>query len=150
MNWVEQPPNLLNVALTRARDALFVVANFEYLSQQRGLLRELSVYVKEVDALRRSHPAELALFSWMMMEGWMPDVHQNIGRDAVSFVLAGRPGVRVAVVVRRLSHAEEARTEGERAREANLEAAGYRVVEVIARDAIETPAAVLQRIRSAM
>lgn len=150
VNWVEQPPNLLNVALTRARDTLFVVGNLDYLEKQRGLLRELSLYLKEVEALRGSHPAELALFSWMMMEGWMPAVHQAVGYDVASFVLAGRPGVRVAVVVRPLSYAEAVRTDAEKAREANLQAAGYYVVEVIARDALETPAAVLQRIRDAM
>ena len=150
INWVEQPPNLLNVALTRARDALYVVGNLDFMAEQTGLLRELAKYVREVEALRAGHPAELALFSWMMMEGWTPTVHPEIGKDKVSFVLDGRPGVRVAVVVRALAFAESLKTEVERARDANLEAAGYRVVELIARDALETPAAVMQRIRNAM
>jgi superfamily I DNA and/or RNA helicase len=146
-NWVEQPPNLLNVALTRAKDVLYVVANFAYCAAQSGMLRDLALYLRDVDALRNSHRAELALFNWMVMEGWAPGVHANIGSERVSFTLAEAFEHRVAVIVRALTYVESPRTETERARDATLAAAGYRVVEAVARDVLETPTAVIHRIR---
>lgn len=148
--WVEQPPNLLNVALTRAKDGLIVVADFEYCEQQSGLLRDLSLYLHDVDILRESHAEELALFNWMTMEGWVPRVHPKIGSEIPTFVLAEPQRHRVAVVLRPLTTLENPRTEDERARELGLAAAGYRVLECTARDVRETPTAVLRKIREQM
>jgi hypothetical protein len=148
INWVQQPPNLLNVALTRARDVLLVVGDIDFLHQQRGLLGDLATYLKEVNAVRGSHPAELVLYSWMMLEGWTPKVHTIVGQYQVSFTLADASGVQVALVVRPLSYAEMPRSSVDQAREVSLLAAGYRYAEILAQDVIDTPSAVIERIRS--
>lgn len=149
-NWVQSPANLLNVALTRARDQLFVVANFDYCAAQVGLLSDLSRYLDDVERLRASDRAELALFNWMTMEGWVPAVHDSISQHQVTFIVKNSITQRAAVVVRKMSHTESPRSSAEQARDAVLEAAGYRVVEVVARDVLETPTSVMHRIRSAL
>ena len=55
--WVESPPNLVNVALTRAREALFVVADFDYCLQQEGIIRKLALYCRDIQLLRDTSPA---------------------------------------------------------------------------------------------
>ena len=146
--WVTEPPNLLNVALTRAKDFLYVVGNMHFATKQPGILNDLASYLRDVDTLRENHKGELALFSWMMMEGWTPVVHPDIANTCVSFALDEPLGRRVAVVVRTLTHIESPRTPGESARDTGLEAAGYRVVEVSSREVLETPTVVMHKIRT--
>lgn len=148
--WVEQPPNLLNVALTRAKDGLIVVANLDYCRKQSGLLGDLAAYLDDVDVLRNGIIEELSLFNWMTMEGWVPRVHPKVGNETPTFVLAEPQAHRLAVIVRALTELEQPRDERERARALTLAGAGYRVLEFTARDVRETPTAVLKRIRERM
>lgn len=148
--WVEDPVNLINVALTRAKNVLYVVANFEALAKSPGILCDLARYVDDVNVLRESSAAELALFTWMSMEGWMPAVHPTVQNHATTFTLAEPFRRRVAVIVRPLTFLEQPGTPQERERRTALEAAGYRVVETIGRDVLQTPTTVVHRIRSAM
>lgn len=144
--WVESPPNLVNVALTRAREALFVVADFDYCMQQEGILKNLAIYCKEVQLLRDTSPAELELFSWLTLEGLTPAVHPRVGDHEVDFELRAASGVRVAIEVDGAEHHEghEAR---DNAIDAYLEGRGYRVLRVPARAVFETPNEVVHRVR---
>ena len=136
--WVESPPNLINVALTRAREALFVVADFDYCAQQEGVLRKLAAYCRDVQLLRETSPAELELFSWMIVQGWNPKVHPLIGDVEADFELQCENGRRLAIEIDGDAYHSN-RREADKARDAFLQAQGYVVLRVSARQVLETP-----------
>ena len=144
--WVESPPNLVNVALTRAKYVLHVVADIEFCKQQDGVLRSLAMYVDDIDTLRKTSPAELELFSWMMVENLQPKVHPRIGDVEVDFALTTPSGEQVAIEVDGDKHHEH-RPTMDSARDAMLQSHGYRVLRVPAREVFETPYNVLEQIR---
>jgi very-short-patch-repair endonuclease len=147
--WVESPPNLVNVALTRARDALFVVADFDALAAQKGVLGKLARYCKDIQTLRDSSPAELALFSWMTLEGWAPSVHPIIGDHEADFVLKDDSrGTRLAIEVDGAQHRNS--PEADAAIDAYLEGKGYQVLRLPARLVLESPHDVIHQIRQAL
>ena len=129
--WVENPPNLVNVALTRARNALYVVADFDAHAMQTGILAKLSKYCRDVQTLRDTSPAELALFSWMTVEGWSPLVHPRIGDHEADFVLKSELGTRIAIEVDGEQHAST--TAKDAAIDAYLEGQGFQVCRMTAR-----------------
>ena len=142
--WVESPPNLINVAITRAREALFVVADFDHCLQQAGLLRKLVLYCREVQLLRDTSQAELDLFSWMMVKGWEPKVHPQIGDIEVDFVLESAVGKRLAIEVDGGQHRNT--EQQDKARDAYLLGRTYGVLRFPAREVLETPFEVIHRI----
>jgi very-short-patch-repair endonuclease len=147
--WVESPPNLVNVALTRAREALYVVADFDYCARQTGVLKQLALYCADIQTLRDTSPAELALYSWLTVEGLVPMVHPRIGDHELDFELRGENGVRVAIEVDgRASH--ENQTQADAAIDAYLAGRGYRVLRVTARDVLESPNEVVFRVQEAL
>lgn len=149
--WVESPPNLVNVALTRARQALFVVADFDYCLQQdgSGVLRKLADYCNDIQTLRDTSPAELELFSWMIVEGWSPEIHPRLGDVEVDFTLRSPSGLGLAIEVDGAEfHAGQATTD--RSRDAFLQAQGWRVLRIPARAVLETPHNVIERIKEAL
>lgn len=144
--WVESPPNLVNVALTRAREALFVVADFDYCLQQEGILKKLAEYCKEVQVLRDTSPAELEFYSWMIVEGFTPMVHPRVGDHEVDFELRAGNGIRLAVEVDGRAHHEDWK-QRDAAFDAYLEGRGYRILRVPARAVLETPHEVVHKVR---
>jgi very-short-patch-repair endonuclease len=142
--WVEMPPNLINVAITRAREALFVVGDFDYCLQQEGILRKLALYCRDVQMLRDTSPAELELFSWMMVKGWEAQVHPRVGDIEVDFVLKSTVGARLAIEVDGGEHRKA--TEKDKARDAYLLGQGFSVLRVAAREVMETPFDVIHQI----
>ena len=149
--WVESPPNLINVALTRARQALFVVADFDYCLQQEpsGILRKLAEYCNDIQVLRDTSPAELELFSWMIVEGWTPDIHPRLGDIEVDFTLTSKSGVRLALEVDGAEHHYE-REATDRSRDSFLQAQRWRVLRIPARAIFETPHNVIQMIKDSL
>lgn len=100
--------NRINVALTRARDLLVVVADYDACRIQDKILSKLIDYVETVSNLRDTSMEELELYSLMLMEGGdlkisssnLPKIHQRIGAIEVDFVLRNpEKGVRVVVEV---------------------------------------------------
>ena len=142
--WVESPPNLINVALTRAREALFVVGDLDYCMQQDGILRQLAMYCDDIETMRETSEAELELFSWMTVKGWVPDVHPNIGDIEVDFALRSDSGVRLIVEVDGMQH--EGTIEQDKARDAFLQGQGFIVFRVTAREVLQTPFEVIHKI----
>jgi very-short-patch-repair endonuclease len=147
--WVESPPNLVNVALTRAREALFVVADFDYCLQQEGILRKLALYCRDIQLLRDTSPAEVELFSWMIVQGWTPKVHPRIGDIEADFELVAESGQKIAIEVDGAVH-HDGRKEADKARDAFLNAQGYRILRFPARAVLETPFEVVSVIGKAL
>jgi len=149
--WVESPPNLINVALTRARQALFVVADFDYCLQQEpsGILRKLADYCNDVQTLRDTSPAELELYSWMIIEGWTPEIHPRIGDVEVDFSLISKGGIRLAIEVDGAEFHDD-RKAVDRSRDSFLQAQGWKVLRVPARAINETPHNVIEKIKGAL
>ncbi|MCP4200949.1 MAG: DUF559 domain-containing protein [bacterium] len=145
--WVESPRNLINVAVTRAREALFFVADYAACRRQPGILGELTRYAEDVTTLRETSPAELDLFSWMAVQGWSPEVHKVIGDIEVDFVLLNA-GARLAVEVDGDQH--DTTKAQDAARDAFLQARGYNVLRFPARAVRETPASVIREIATAL
>ena len=141
--WVEKPQNLINVAVTRARDAFFLVADFDACRQQEGILGQLTAYVEKVELLRQTSEAELQLFTEHVTNGFSPEAHERVGDIEVDFLLE-REGKRLVVEVDGSQH-EQTRTT-DRGRDAFLISQGYDVLRVSARDVLETPALVLRQI----
>ena len=158
--WVEDPTNLINVALTRAREALFVVGDLEFCRQQPGILGKLVKYVETISDLRKTSPYELELFSLMVVEGWDPQVHVMLGDIEVDFVLTNPDrGIRLVVevdgetVIKPDGEVIETHTEGshkDKSRDAPLEGNGYKVLRVQTRSIRETPRKVLRKIAEAL
>lgn len=148
--WASQPPNLINVSLTRAREALVVIGDIDFCATQPGILSELAKYCRDIQLLQETSPAELELFSWMALRGFDPYIHQQIGDIEVDFVLENpNTGLRVAVEVDgREFHANHEAED--RARDAFLRGKGYRVLRLPASDVFRTPADVIHRIEKAL
>lgn len=147
--WVGTPPNLVNVALTRAREALIVVANLDYCAGIPGILSDLAQYCRQIDLLREESPAELELFSWLILRGLTPEVHPVIGDVEVDFLLRTKTGIKVVVEVDGRAYHKD-RPAQDRARDAFLQGQGFTVLRVPAREINETPFDVLHRIESAL
>jgi very-short-patch-repair endonuclease len=144
--WVGSPPNLINVAVTRARDALFVVADLGYCQKQDGILGELVRYCGDVEALRKSSLAELELFSWMISRGWEPTVHPQIGKVRVSFSLRSKSGQRLAIDVERSDGSAIAGGMNADAREAHVLGHGHELFRVSAQEVLQTPYEVVHQL----
>jgi hypothetical protein len=141
--WVENPKNLINVAVTRARLALFVVADFDICRIQAGILGDLAKYVDTVEKLLKTSKDELELFSLMVVQGWNPRVH-HVERDIeIDFVLT-HEGKRLAIEVDGPQH--ENTTEQDNARDTFLRGMGYDVLRIPGRAVRETPSLVIKQI----
>ena len=148
--WVENPKNLINVAVTRARKALFVVADFalcKRLGASDGILGKLITYVETCNTLRETSAEELELFSWMMVQGWSDVdivVHHKERDIEVDFVLSYQ-GRRLAVEVDGSQH--EQTVTGDASRDTFLRGQGYfDVLRIPAREVRETPSSVIRKI----
>lgn len=143
--WVEEPKNLINVAITRARQSLFVVADFAQCRAQPGILGNLIKYVETVELLRKTSLEELDLFSWMTVQGWNPQIqaHKKLSGIEVDFIMTNN-GRTLAIEVDGRQH--ESSTAADSARDAMLVGKGYEVLRVPAREIREMPARVIQTI----
>lgn len=141
--WVEEPRNLINVAITRARQGLFVVADFAQCRPQPGILGSLIKYVETVELLRQTSLEELDLFSWMSVQGWNPQVHKHEHGIEVDFTLSNQ-GRTLAIEVDGRQH--EGSTAEDSARDAMLVGLGYEVLRIPAREVREMPARAIQMI----
>lgn len=135
VHWIEEPRNLVNVAVTRARESMVLVGNSEFLRERTGILGKLSSYIHQVDELRTKGVEELALYSWMVLSGWNPEVLKMVGDDEVTFLLK-QSGVALAMLV----------GEGDAGLEERLAGRGCKPLLIDRRAIRETPALVLKSI----
>ena len=90
--------------------------------------------------------AELQLYSWLLLEGWQPEIHPTIRGDEVDFIIRGNGGRQVAIEVDGKKEHERT-TEQDKVRDAKLLSAGYRVVRRPPRDVRESPHEFISHIR---
>lgn len=146
--WVENPRNLINVAVTRAREGFYLVADFYACRKQAGILGELTRYVEQVSELRKTSLYELDLYSWMVVSGLNPEVHCRIADIEVDFVLSNQAnGIKLAIEVDGSQHNGSKAQDS--ARDAFLVSRGYDVLRFSTRDVSETPAKVISEIEKA-
>ena len=151
VNWKgEEEPNLINVAITRARDALFIVGDFDYLSSQRNILGRLAKYAKTITLLRDStredySPCELAMFTLMCAEGWQPKIQIKIGDIWVDFILKTQNGANLVIETDGREHHENAAQE-DALRDNFLKGQGYLVIRIHCKDVFEKPTDTIARI----
>ena len=146
-NWVENPQNLINVAVTRAREALYVVSDFEVCRRQPGILGSLIKYTEKIELLRKTSPFELQLFGLMMLQGWEIEVHPNIKDIEVDFIVT-HLGRRVVVEVDGRQH--EKQKVMDQNRDAMLAGNGYDVIRIPTREIADTPFETIERIRESL
>ena len=144
VNWVENPQNLINVAVTRAREALYVVSDFEVCRRQPGILGSLIKYTDKIELLRKTSPFELQLFGFMMLQGWEIEVHPQIKDIEVDFIVANL-GRKVVVEVDGRQH--ENQKVMDQNRDAMLAGNGFDVVRIPTREIADTPFETIERIR---
>ncbi|MCA1789948.1 MAG: DUF559 domain-containing protein, partial [Thioalkalivibrio sp.] len=135
--WIDFPPNRLHLALTRARRALFLVADIDHCLEEDGMLREVVRHGRDMQRLRESGRASLELFTWMLLQGWAPRVRPRIGDLEVDFVWEPVPGQYLAIEV----DGSESRFDRERdkAREAYLYWMGYERVRIEGQAVLDDP-----------
>ncbi|MCY3825870.1 MAG: AAA domain-containing protein [Candidatus Dadabacteria bacterium] len=139
VQWVGNP-NMINVAVTRAREGFFFVADFGVCRRQRGVLGHLTRYVEDVENLRKTSAEELELFSWMVMQGWDPEVHPKIRDIEVDFVLK-KAGRKIVVEVDGEQH--KRRRVEDKSRDVFLNSRGYEVYRFPTREVREAPASII-------
>ncbi|MDA3937815.1 MAG: AAA domain-containing protein [Spirochaetia bacterium] len=142
IRWVQKPKNLINVAVTRAREALFIVSDFNICRRQNGILGNLIHFTEGVDHLRSIGVAHLNLFSWMVLQGWAPEINRQINEYTAPFVIEEDGSKLVIEISLDIEKADDKSD----SKEALLAAHGYDLVVLSERVVIETPALALKRI----
>jgi hypothetical protein len=144
--WVAVPPNQINVALTRAKDALHVVSDFGYCrTNAPGILKALARYCEEVHDLRLESAAELELFHWMLIEGWQVQSHPKLGGERLSFSLTGSLGKKVGVLL-----VEEHDDDRIHSVSTTMLGHGHTPVVMTEQEVFETPHECVAKVRSAL
>lgn len=139
--------NLVNVAVTRAREVLVVATDTNFCKAQDGIIKKLVTYCEEVEGVRAASAAELALFTRLTMEDIDFRTHFVVADVEVDFVIKGRVRNLVVEVDGRQHAGSQAADD---AKKAMLVANGYQVLNFSGREVIETPDYVIGEIRLAV
>jgi len=145
INWVEKPHNLINVAVTRARDALYVIGDFDFCKQRKGILGKLMRYVENIEKVRKSSVAELSLYTHLGLEGLNPLVHPVICDAEVDFIIEYE-GIKLVIEVDGKQHEKQKFLD--ESRDAMIRSKGYEVLRIKARDVLEIPNVVIEKIKN--
>lgn len=151
LSFIENPENLINVAATRAREGLFLVANYDLLKNRNTILGELIRYSEKINELRKPanqyNPSneELILFSLMVIQGWDISVHQYIQEIGieVDFIIFNGSN-KTVIEVDGLQHIYQ--IEEDNLRDNLLKASGYNVYRVPARKVMDSPSLIINEI----
>ena len=143
--WVENPQNLINVAITRAREALYVVSDYEVCKRQPGILGSLIKYTEKIELLRKTSLFELQLFGLMVLQGWDIEIHPIVRDIEVDFIVS-HLGSKIVVEVDGSQH--ERQKVMDQNRDALLASNGYDVVRIPTREIADTPFEIIEKIRT--
>ena len=146
IRWVEEPHNRINVAITRARHALYVIGDIKYCKKNcKGILLKFAKYCSNIQTLRGSNsPGELELHKLLILRGYNPDIHPLIKDMEVDFLLKDANGIKLVIEVDGSQHKDQINKDAER--DAVLEAAGYKVHRIESRDVMDRPIDVIKSI----
>ncbi len=140
-------PNLVNVALTRARKRLVVVGDFEACLASRTVLADLAKYIEGMEKGRFRSPCELELYEALVAAG-VP-VRVGVEVDGSLLDLAVELGDRrIDVEVDGAAYHRDARADA--LRDQRLEAAGWKVLRFAAREVRADARACAQRVVEAL
>lgn len=149
---------LLNVAVTRARAALYVVGDAESCLASGGALKELADYARQLADRKTGRPtprseAETAfahILDYLGFE-YREEVplyrHKDQAPYRLDFVYVSPSGVRYDLEVDGATHSENDRFQEDAIRDKIAEAAGYTVMRIPALDVMKKTNAVTDRLR---
>lgn len=153
-DWVGAEPNLINVAVTRARDAFFFVGNLSFCASlpqepRPSYIGLLARYCDQIQKMRDGgSPIEVELYGWMMMRDWGHEVkvHHTIpGIDQELDFFIHRNGRSVSIEVDG-QQAHQNRQGTDAARDAVLRANGITPLRYTASQIHKMPFNVIKRI----
>lgn len=149
--WVARTKQLLNVAITRARGALHIVGDADACRAAGGYLGSLAEYVTaglsrpgEGVVIREESEKRLA----DVLDGlglWYRPQHRE-GRYVLDFLVVSPLGGRYDLEVDGRQHRTAEHLSADEVRDKAVEAAGYQVVRVDARDVLACPDSVRARL----
>lgn len=154
LNWVGAEPNLVNVAVTRARDAFFFVGNVSFCASlpqepNPSYIGLLARYCDQIQKMRDGgSPIEVELYGWMMMRDWGHEVrvhHTVPGIDQEMDFFIHRNGRSVSIEVDG-QQAHQNRRGTDAARDAVLRANGITPLRFTASQIHKMPFNVIKRI----
>ena len=155
--WIVGTPNLLNVAITRARSTLIVVGDEAFCRRLPGPLSELAKYVSELEVRRKVEAtasrgelhseAELRLFEALIRAevNVVPKVTVQ-GYEADFVIRAGNVIINLECDGRHHKNGAGRQRRQDRARDGLIQAMGWRVVRVPAWRCLQTPVQVAEQI----
>lgn len=127
-------PNLINVALTRARNRLIVVGNLSACMRDETVIAEFARYVAQLEASVFDSPLELALFDELLARGVQAVPGRLVAGYRLDLALE-TDKVRLDVECDGAPfHASAAGAAADKARDANIELQGWRVLRLTGRE----------------
>ena len=143
--WQSKPPNLLNVAMTRARKQLIIVGDMDYCENNFSgdMLGKLAKYCKKIHKLSKISQEQKKLFELLILNGIEPEIEYPIADMHVDFCISAS-GQNLIIEVDGDQHFEQ--KEHDESRDASLRSLGFKVFRTSARDVRETPNVVINKI----
>tara|TARA_A100001388_G_C28773486_1_gene505520 strand:+ start:629 stop:4834 length:4206 start_codon:yes stop_codon:yes gene_type:complete len=143
--WMSNPPNLMNVGITRAKRKLVIVGDMDYCETNFGgeILGRLAKYCKKIDRLDQISKEQKKLFELLILHGIEPEIEHPIADMNVDFFIP-KAGQGLVIEVDGQQHENE-RMQDE-SRDATLRSLNNKVLRFPARDVRETPSLVIEDI----
>lgn len=143
MDWIQMPHNLINVAITRARNSLILIGDFVTMKKQVGILKDLSEYIDDIELTKKTSAAEYKFLTYLGMQGIKPAVHAYVSDIEVDFIIKEN-GIRLSIEIDGKQHQKQKVMDT--SRDVLLLSLGYKVLRISARDVLETPNVVIDKI----
>lgn len=143
--WLSKPPNLLNVAMTRARKRLIIVGDMDYCENNFSgdMLGKLAKYCKKIDKLSKISLEQKKLFELLILNGIEPEIEYPIADMHVDFCISTN-GQNIVIEVDGEQHNQQ--QAHDQSRDALLRSLNFKVLRYSARDVRETPNIVIEKI----
>ena len=146
--WVAKTDQLLNVAVTRARAALHVVGNMDACKNAGGYIGEFADYVSSGHVAGHSEAdiretSESRMAELLRKAGLWFHHHFKEGRDELDFLVVSPFGTRYDLEVDGKQHNSPEQIRSDNVRDKRIEATGYKVVRVSARDVFNSEPAIV-------